>query len=301
MGSRRVLLMMGVLVAMCPPMGRAAQKSTLVIGTQNSGVLGKTEFAQLLNFIDKAGEAYAEVTGRTFDVRVFKDRPSFVAAARAGQLDVLLNDISGQDGDGYRPFLVYSLFGQRAPQECLFVPQNGPDKVADLRGKRAVILQDDVGRFKRLDQLLGENPMTFFDDLRPGQSDSNMVYALALGQADAAYIDTWGFAYLNTSNPGPGKKVKALQPCFDRCPRHLYVNRRLDPALVREFQDVLMHLDTLEAAKRYRALFKTLGVGFSEYSKEDQALCAASLEDDAAAWTREDRQMFERWRRYNRK
>ncbi len=275
-----------------------AKQDTLVIGLISRQSLGRSEFAQVVHLMQTVAATFEQRTGVPVRVDQYRTEQEFDEAILAGVPDVLVNSSGLAQRNGYKPFLVYALFDLRRPRDCLFVPKSFEGTVEDLRGQRGQTLQEGGKRYWRFHKFLGEDPATYFDRLEAAANDGSMVYALALEQTDAAWVDDRNYRYQLAANPGPAKKVKPLG-CVEDCPPYMLINGKTDPALVKEIRHMLVNLMKIKETRPHRALFKTIGLSFSPYSEEDRQLCDTLAAEHHQEWGHGPAEEYERWRVYN--
>lgn len=193
---------------------RAAAPKVTKLGfhlTQSAG-----QSADLKTIVEEMLKILKEREGLNLELVLFKDASEVAPALKSGSLDVLFTTdpylfYQTAKKNGYIPFVTSAVEGRSQWNDCLIAPASSTAKtIEDIRGKNA-LTYGPKGEYYNLRSLLGEDPAKFFGTLRSSPNGLSMIYAMALGQADAAFVSEMNFDYLKATNPGPLKKIKIIE------------------------------------------------------------------------------------------
>lgn len=193
---------------------QAGAANKVVILDTHKGNLG----AQVKRIISDLMPVLGQRTGKPLELVFQTDRNLFLQAARSSDVSFAhtmeLELLPQLRQLGYVPLASISLFGSADDSFCLFVPKTSSVKsTQDLAGKRVSGYPTPISYFV-LRKVLGKRPERFFSSFRPIKSGQDGIYALSLGQSDAAISTRTNYFFLQIANPGPLKKVKMIQ-CLD--------------------------------------------------------------------------------------
>lgn len=176
--------------------------------------MGKTTKSQFDKAWHDLTPYFFKASGIQIKMRVFQTRKEMVTAIRSGKLIGLYTPdytgvIEGVLSGNLLPAAHFSTFGSSQVKDCVYVNVASPYKtVKDLKGK-VVYTYDREYAYQSLRQMVGKKPDEFFK-LRPTMDGQSMVFSVAIGQVDAAYVNSFNVAYMKASNPGPIKKIREL-------------------------------------------------------------------------------------------
>ncbi len=195
-----------------------------------------------------------------------KDK-DFEKALAQGHLDMVFafswDSMPVIEKRGYQPFLGLSIQGSRNAVGCLYVPSNSTaTTLADLKGKR-VTAYDQMTVYFQLRELVRTRPEVFFGFLKPNQSGQGSLYALALGQTDAAFVYSYNIPFLQRTNPGPLKKVKRFA-CHNAgiVFPPIYKHKNLPPDIAKKIAAEIVQVHSNPAYARFHPLLRMGGFKF---------------------------------------
>jgi len=137
----------------------------------------------------------------------------FDAAAKKGQVDFLLTESVSTFYHAYKnydfkPFLTYSMYGNKMIKNCLYVKGDEYKTVESLKGKKVGLIASDY-RYFFLREITGTPPEKLFKPVWLKDS-SSPFYALSTNNADAVFSSDYAYAYLKITNPALVKGVREI-------------------------------------------------------------------------------------------
>ncbi len=194
---------------------------------------------------------------------------------------------------GYQVLTGVTLFDEPATRNCLYVQKTAPrKKVGDLKNARVFTYRGEAD-FYRLWDLVGQSPFDFFGDLKPTNTAQDALYALALGEVDAAYLGWVNIRYMQAANPGPLKKVRQLACNGEPVPNApTFVHASVPPAVAEKMRAVLLRMHEDAAFERLHPLFQKMGFRFHAADAAEMELLASYL---VKARARERETSYRRW------
>ncbi len=154
----------------------------------------------------------------------------------------------------------------------IIVPTASPAaSLADLKGKRFAYTDplSTSGRLYPMYAIMqaGHRPATFFAKTFLTYSHDNSIEAVAEGVADGAAVDSLIYNYLKRIRPGLVARTRVVQASPPLGAQPVAAPRRLDPAVKRNLQAVILEMDQDRAA---RPILQKLGV--DRFIRGDDAL-----------------------------
>lgn len=251
----------------------AAKPRTLLFGLNSGETLGRQGYAQVLNLMKIAGQAYALKTGQAVLVKPYTEKDSLENAIKRKEPDLLINDYGIAINEGYLPLVTLGFFQEATPRECVYVRKSSPYKsVKDLRAQPFGHQNWASQRFVRLGMLIHNDPLRFFRPLKSGKNDESLAIMMSLNQVEGALMQVWIVELMRLTNPGIVQGLRRLE-CTKVCPQYLSVSPKVTAPEKAALQNFLINIKQQQGMKKYLALLNRLGMIIHPYSKQEQRAC----------------------------
>lgn len=206
-------ILMGLFLVSQP--SALAREYSLVLPGMNT--IGRGDMVGIISAIKTILKTYEKETGTKITVSTVIDKDGYTRAVRSGKPDFLqIFVINPEDNTqfGYKTFLSVKMYGEEVPKSCLYVSKtSGINTPVQLKNKTILLPKSNLSYFA-IRTKLNQKLETFFKKISFKKDDSSAIYALALGQIDAAIVKHAMVRFLEFSNPGPVRKIKPLF-CFE--------------------------------------------------------------------------------------
>jgi len=215
------------------------------------------------------------------------EKPDMISTFSSDLVETLIRD------HGYQAFMKINLFGLDKFPTCLYVGADSKHKkIADLEQARAVTYPGEIAYFQLYD-LLGKNPSEFFWTLKMSPNAISSIYAVAMGDTDAAFVDAANIEHLKVMNPGPLKKVRSIGCSKEGTFAPMMVSKTFPQTAKDAIRKKIANFGKDADFKTYWPLAKQLKARFVPASNEDYKMMF-DLADMAAkkGWDKD----YRKWR-----
>lgn len=291
-----LLLLLGLSLTGSP--ARAAAPETLNIGFHLA--YSANTVAQLKTIWGEVAAVAKQRLGIQINLFFYPTGADLLGAMRQGKIHLGQSSeydlfIEARQSLKAQPVMAAIFFNMRLNPTCLFVKKTSPvQSVKELKGK-GVLTYDSREDFFSLFEMLGQRPDSFFTPLQISPNAESSAYALALDQAKAAFISSSGVKYLEKTNPGVGKKIRALVCAKGSPMAPLFVAPRAPAKTVAAFRDLTLVVHKDPSFKKFHPLMRQLGFSVVVVSAADYQTVTNLFQKAATSgWDK----VFNNWRRY---
>lgn len=267
MKSSRLWLVgcLGLLLASPSMTFSAPGPSKVLIYDSRKGNLG----AQFKSIMNDLLPVIGQRIGHPLTLDYVTERPQFFKDIVSPEVKLVHTMESEQmsvlAGKGYEPLVSVALFGSTDDNYCVYVNKTSSMKsLQDLKGKLVMGYLNPVSYFV-LRKVLGVKPEAFFAAYKPSRSGQDSLYALSLGQVEAAISTKTNIYYLQIANPGPLKKIRQLTCLnYSNVIPPILVRREFPKDLKVKILKFMKNFRQEPAMKKYMGMFSMLRLEFKD-------------------------------------
>ncbi len=172
--------------------------------------------------------------------------------------------------EGYTPLMGVVIFHKKVIRHCLYVRQDSSWKrLEDLRDKVGIVMTAEPTYHSLRNLLDGEPPEVFFKDMQANKGLHSGIFALALGEVDAAYALDIELAELEMTNPAVANKARPLVCAREGFPPPpVWVRDTVSREDARKIRSFFLGMHKNKRMGRYQGIMNLVGLRFIPHDPE---------------------------------